>query len=91
MFAFALFVPVLLLVLALIMQRVEQPLRDRAVGDRVVEVLGHGHADEVEDLVVRHASPSVERYWRRQQLVARLRRPRATSAVEADSTRSAGQ
>jgi hypothetical protein len=79
MFAFALFVPPVLLVLALIMQRVEQPLQDRAVGDRVVEVLRQGHADEVERLVVTHASTPVQRYWRRQQLLARLRRPRATS------------
>jgi hypothetical protein len=78
MFAFALAFPALLLLLALVMQRIEQPLRDERVGDRVVDALGNGHADDVERLVTTDAAHPVERYWRRQQRLARLRSRRRT-------------
>jgi hypothetical protein len=73
MFLAALVFPFLLLALALVMEHVERPLRDRAVGDRVVEVLGHGHAVDVEHLVVTHTGPVVDRYWRRRNRLTRLR------------------
>jgi hypothetical protein len=71
--------PVGLLLLVLAMERVERPLRDEKVGERVVEFLVSAPADDVERLVSRDAAQAVERYWRRRGLAARLR-PRRTAA-----------
>jgi hypothetical protein len=63
--------PLLLLGLMLSMERVERPLRDEAVGERVVALLASAHAEEVESLVSATAAGAVDRHWRR------LRRRRA--------------
>ncbi len=57
--------PLLLLGLMLSMERVERPLRDESVGERVVAALENARADEVETLVSASAAGAVERHGRR--------------------------
>lgn len=61
----ALTVPPLLLVLALVMERLEQPLRDAAVSDEISEWLERAAPDEIEHLVSEGLSRPLNRYWRR--------------------------
>jgi hypothetical protein len=63
--------PALLLVLMLMMERVEAPLRDEALGERVARVLDDARADEVESLVSEDLGPAVDRYWRRRGIRSR--------------------
>ena len=72
-FLVALTIPIALMLLVLAMERVERPLRDHAVGDRIAETLLQAPADEIELLVSRDAASAFDRYWRRQSLVARIR------------------
>ncbi len=67
-FGLALLLPLVLLAVMLVMERVERPLRDDAIGEQVEHVLDRGRADEVERLVRDGFAPSVERYWRRRRL-----------------------
>ena len=63
-----LLVPVLLLFLMLMMERVERPLNDDAVGDQLVTFLDTARPDEVETFVTEGYAPALERYWRRRRL-----------------------
>jgi hypothetical protein len=74
MVALSLLIPPLLLVFLLIMDRVEQPLRDDAVGDRLAQWLEEFRPDEVEALVSEGFAPTLDRYWRRRRIAARLPR-----------------
>lgn len=81
MVALSLLIPPLLLVFLLVMDRVEQPLRDDAIGDRLVQWLEEARPDEVEALVSEGFAPTLDRYWRRRRMAARLpRRPGAGAA-----------
>lgn len=64
--------PLLLLGLMLSMDRVERPLRDEAVGERVVALLSERRAEEVESLVSTTAARAVDRHWRRMRRQPRL-------------------
>ncbi|HEU5033565.1 MAG TPA: hypothetical protein VFT62_02280 [Mycobacteriales bacterium] len=64
----ALAFPAVLLVLMLTMERVEAPLRDEALGERVAQALDDVRADDVESLVSEDLAPAVDRYWRRRAL-----------------------
>lgn len=78
-FLLALVIPVALMLLVTMMEHVERPLRDLGVGERVAATLLHVPADEVESQVSQEAAEALERHWRRQARVARLR-PRRTVA-----------
>jgi hypothetical protein len=62
---FVLLVPPMLLVLMLSMERVERPLRDETIGERVIAALDQARVEEVETLVSSNTAVPVERYWRR--------------------------
>jgi hypothetical protein len=79
MVALSLLIPPLLLAFLLIMDRVEQPLRDDAVGDRLAQWLEEFRPDEVEALVSEGFAPTLDRYWRRRRIAARL--PRRSGAA----------
>jgi hypothetical protein len=64
--------PGVLLALMLAMERVEVPLRDEAVGERVTAFLEQARPDEVETFVSQGLAPALDRYWRRRALRARL-------------------
>ena len=70
--AVALSVPVLLLLLALAMERVEQPLRHRSIGQTVDAFLDTARPDEVEAYVREGLGPALDRFWRRRRLGRRL-------------------
>jgi hypothetical protein len=72
--------PLILLALMLSMERVERPLRDEAVVDRVEPVLASGRPDEVETIVSTGAAVAVDRYWRRVRRRGRLFARRVGSA-----------
>lgn len=72
--------PLVLLALALGMERVERPLRDEAVGDQLDEFLEAARPDEVETFVSRGFAPALERYWRRRTRRGRLL-PRRTEGA----------
>lgn len=55
--------PLLLMAVTLLMQRVEQPLRDETLGDRVVDALQATGGDDVEKLVAGMTKEPVRRYW----------------------------
>ena len=65
----ALLFPVVLLALALAMERVEAPLRDRAIGDQVERFLETAVPEEVEAFVRQGLARSIDRYWRRSRRV----------------------
>lgn len=62
---FTLLFPALLLCGALVMERVERPLRHEALGERVVQFLETARPEEVETYVSEGLAPALERYWRR--------------------------
>lgn len=64
--------PVALLVLMLVMERVERPLRSGAVGEDLVGFLESARPEEVETFVSEGFAPALDRYWRRRRL-ARIR------------------
>jgi hypothetical protein len=64
--------PAVLLVLLMMMERVEAPLRDEAIGDQLVDFLHSARAEEVETLVSQGLAPALDRYWRRRSLRRRL-------------------
>lgn len=71
MVALALVFPLLLLVVLTMMERVERPLRDESLGERLAEMLDNARPDEVETLVRQGSARALERYWRRQRGLAR--------------------
>ena len=66
--AVGLLLPVLLLVLMLMMERVERPLRGEDVSDELASFLDSARPDEVETYVSEGFAPALERYWRRRRL-----------------------
>ena len=64
--------PGVLLALMMMMERVEAPLRDEAIGDQLADFLNSARADEVETLVSQGLAPALDRYWRRRALRSRL-------------------
>ena len=66
--AVALLMPVLLLVLMLMMERVERPLRVDSVTDELETFLDSARPEEVETFVSEGFAPALERYWRRRRL-----------------------
>ena len=66
--AVGLLLPVMLLVLMLMMERVERPLRGEDVSDELASFLDSARPDEVETYVSEGFAPALERYWRRRRL-----------------------
>ncbi|HWB66168.1 MAG TPA: hypothetical protein VG708_05000 [Mycobacteriales bacterium] len=64
--------PLLLMAVTLLMQRVEQPLRDESLGDRVVDVLRAGGDDDVEQLVAGLTKEPLRRYWQQREWWSRM-------------------
>lgn len=64
----ALLLPWLLLVLMLMMERVERPLRVDSVSEQLQSFLDSARPDEVETYVSEGFAPALERYWRRRRL-----------------------
>ncbi len=64
----ALLLPVLLLFLMLMMERVERPLRGDSVSEQLESFLDSARPDEVETYVSEGFGPALERYWRRRRL-----------------------
>ena len=67
----ALLLPLLLLALVLLMERVERPLRRDAVTERLEGFLDSARPEEVEVFVSEGFGPALQDYWRRRRL-ARL-------------------
>ena len=70
--AVALLLPVALLVLMLMMERVERPLRVDSVSEQLESFLDSARPDEVETYVSEGFAPALERYWRRRRLSSLL-------------------
>ena len=70
--AVALLLPVLLLVLMLMMERVERPLRMDSVAEQLETFLDTARPEEVETYVSEGFAPALERYWRRRRLTGLL-------------------
>jgi hypothetical protein len=64
--------PGVLLVLMVAMERVEAPLREESVGERLTAFLDEARPDEVETFVSQGLARALDRYWRRRTLRARL-------------------
>jgi hypothetical protein len=64
--------PGVLLVLLLAMERVEAPLREESVSDRLTHFLESARPDEVETFVSQGLAKALDRYWRRRALRSRL-------------------
>jgi hypothetical protein len=63
-----LLLPIALLLLMLVMERVERPLKDDFIGDQLATFLDTARPDEVETFVSEGYAPALERYWRRRRL-----------------------
>jgi hypothetical protein len=68
LFVVAMLLPVLLLVLMLMMERVERPLRVDSVSDQLESFLDSARPEEVETYVSEGFAPALDRYWRRRRL-----------------------
>ena len=68
LFVVAMLLPVLLLVLMLMMERVERPLRIDSMSEQLESFLDAARPDEVETYVSEGFAPALERYWRRRRL-----------------------
>jgi len=68
----ALCFPVLLMLLLLLMERVEHPLRVDQIGNELEGFLDSARPDEVETYVSEGYAPALERYWRRRRLTRLL-------------------
>ncbi|MDQ1695845.1 MAG: hypothetical protein QOJ03_1198 [Frankiaceae bacterium] len=64
--------PGVLLGLMLMMERVEAPLREEALGDQLINFLDSARPDEVETFVSQGLADALDRYWRRRSLRNRL-------------------
>jgi len=69
---FTLAFPGVLLALMLAMERVEGPLRDEAVGERLTDFIDGARPDEVEIFVSEGLDGVLNRYWRRRSLKSKL-------------------
>lgn len=65
--ALGLLLPLGLLVLMVLMDRVEAPLRRESVSDQLEAFLDTARPDEVETFVTEGYAPALERYWKRQK------------------------
>ena len=63
-----LLLPLLLLGLMLMMERVERSLQVDSVGEDLEDFLDTARPDEVETFVSEGFAPALERYWRRRRL-----------------------
>ena len=63
-----LLLPVLLLALMLLMERVEGPLRDDATSEQLEGFLDTARPEEVETFVSEGFAPALDRYWKRRRL-----------------------
>ncbi len=68
----ALLMPVLLLALLLLMERVERPLRVDSISEQLRSFLETARPEEVETYVSEGFAPALERYWRRRRLTRLL-------------------
>lgn len=64
----ALLLPAFLLLLMLMMERVERPLRVDSVSEQLSSFLASARPEEVETYVSEGFAPALERYWRRRRL-----------------------
>lgn len=64
--------PLALLALMLLMERVERPLRQKSVGQQLVDFLETARPEEVETFVSEGFAPALDRYWRRRRLARML-------------------
>lgn len=64
--------PGVLLVLMLAMERVEEPLREQAVGDALSDFFESARPDEVETFVSQGLARALNRYWGRHRIRAKL-------------------
>ena len=71
MVALALLFPFFLMLLLLVMERVEGPLRLNEVGSELEDFLATARAEEVETYVREGFGPALERYWRRRRHAGR--------------------
>jgi hypothetical protein len=62
-----LLLPMGLMLLMVLMERVEAPLRRESVSEQLVTFLDTALADEVETFVTEGYGPALERYWKRQR------------------------
>ena len=60
--------PLALMLLMLVMERVEQPLRRASVGEQLEAFFDSAGPEDVEVFVSEGAAPALERYWRRRRL-----------------------
>jgi len=72
MLILAVLFPVLLLLLMLLMERVEQPLRVDQIGSHLEDFLETARPEEVETFVTEGFAPALDRYWRRRRALSRL-------------------
>ena len=63
--------PPLLLLLMMLMERVEGPLRRDEIGDQLDNFLDTARAEEVETFVTEGFGPALDHYWRRHRVVGR--------------------
>jgi hypothetical protein len=75
MLILAVFFPVLLMLLMLLMERVEQPLRVDQIGNDLETFLDTARPEEVETLVTEGFASALDRYWRRRRAFSRLSNP----------------
>lgn len=71
-YALLLTFPIALLLLMLVMERVERPLRSGSIGEQVAGFLDTARPDEVETFVSEGFAPALDRYWRRRRLARML-------------------
>jgi hypothetical protein len=64
--------PIALMLLMLVMERVEQPLRSVSIGEQLAGFLDSARPDEVETFVSEGFAPALDRYWRRRRLARML-------------------
>lgn len=64
--------PFLLMLLMLLMERVEGPLRRDEVGGRLEAFLDTARPEEIETFVREGFAPALDRYWRRRRRTGRL-------------------
>ena len=59
--------PLALLLLMILMERVERPLRSGAVSEQLETFLDTARPEEVETFVSEGYGPALDRYWRRRR------------------------
>jgi hypothetical protein len=67
MVGLALAFPFLLMLLMVLMERIEVPLRREEIGSQLEAFLESARAEEVETYVSEGFAPALDRYWRRRR------------------------